>query len=439
LANALQNPGFETGDFSGWLVGGVHGPAGVGTGGQLISGTGYDNFFVVVHSGLFAAFAPIAALGNEQITLSQIISISPNTIYVVGYFVGAASLTMQPVGFNSDMDNTIVVNRKSLQLSGLGQLHPGGQPGDGVGRHASDMRRVYGIFESGPEDTSATVTYSIAGSDMSRAGFSFDDFLFNASVTDTIGLFRPGSPANTNTFFLRGTNTLGAPDLTIAGFGDPVDQPLAGDWNGDGITTIGVFRPNTPAGTNSLVLLDTNSLGPAVWIGTFGVAGDIPIVGDWDGNGTTTIGLFRPNSPTGTNTFLLWNRNTPGPPDITVEDVGTVGDKPIVGDWDGNGTTTIGLFRPNSPTGTNTFLLRNSNTPRPPDITIEGFGAPDDMPIAGKWGSTGGTTIGLFRPNAPTGTNTFFLRSTNTLGPPDITITGFGAVGDLPVAGHWTP
>src|SRR5215813_15614387 len=40
----------------------------------------------------------------------------------------------------------------------------------------------------------------------------------------------------------------------------------------------------------------------------------IPIVGDWDGNGTTTIGVYEPS----TASFFLRNRNTPGPADITI-------------------------------------------------------------------------------------------------------------------------
>src|SRR5215208_6762014 len=72
----------------------------------------------------------------------------------------------------------------------------------------------------------------------------------------------------------------------------------------------------------------------------------------------STIGLYRPNI----NTFYLRNSNTTGPPDITVP-FGANGDIPIVGDWNGDGTTTVGLFRP---TGA-TFYLRNTNSTGSPD------------------------------------------------------------------------
>jgi hypothetical protein len=53
----------------------------------------------------------------------------------------------------------------------------------------------------------------------------------------------------------------------------------------------------------------------------------------------------------------------------------------VVGDWDGNGTTTIGLYRPS----TNTYYLRNSNSYGAPDITIASWGAPGDIPVVGDW------------------------------------------------------
>ncbi len=92
-----------------------------------------------------------------------------------------------------------------------------------------------------------------------------------------------------------------------------------------------------------------------------------------------------------------------------------------------SGTDTIGLYRPS----TNTFFLRNSNTFGPPDLIIP-FGAPGDLPVVGDWDGNGTTTIGLYRPS----TNTFFLRNTNSFGPPDLIIP-FGAPNDLPVVGDW--
>jgi hypothetical protein len=57
---------------------------------------------------------------------------------------------------------------------------------------------------------------------------------------------------------------------------------------------------------------------------------------------------------------------------------GIPGDKPLVGDWDNNGTDTIGVYRGN------TFYLRNSNSVGFADMVFS-LGNPGDMPIAGDW------------------------------------------------------
>ena len=51
------------------------------------------------------------------------------------------------------------------------------------------------------------------------------------------------SPA-TQTFFLRNSNDSGPANLAF-GFGAAGDIPIKGDWNNDGVDTIGVYRPTT--------------------------------------------------------------------------------------------------------------------------------------------------------------------------------------------------
>jgi len=62
----------------------------------------------------------------------------------------------------------------------------------------------------------------------------------------------------------------------------------------------------------------------------FGAPGDLPVAGDWDGNGTTTIGVYRPS----TNVYYLRNTNSFDAPDLVIP-YGSPGDFPVVGDWDG--------------------------------------------------------------------------------------------------------
>jgi hypothetical protein len=75
--------------------------------------------------------------------------------------------------------------------------------------------------------------------------------------------------------------------------------------------------------------------------------------------------------------IFLKNDNSTGFADIALN-YGAPGDKPVVGDWDGDGDSTIGIYRNGS------FYLRNSNTIGFADIVF-GLGNPADMPIAGDW------------------------------------------------------
>ena len=80
---------------------------------------------------------------------------------------------------------------------------------------------------------------------------------------------------------LKNTNTPGPADLTY-GFG-PGGQgwlPLAGDWNGDGVDTVGVYVPST----GTWFLRNSSSAGPADLTFVYGAPGMTPVVGNWDGN-----------------------------------------------------------------------------------------------------------------------------------------------------------
>ncbi len=96
----------------------------------------------------------------------------------------------------------------------------------------------------------------------------------------------------------------------------------------------------------------------------------------WDG--IDTISLYKPNK----STWYIHNTNS----DWTIadSDVGQFqygsGDSintPVVGDWDGNGTTTIGVYQPDN----SIWSLRNSNSAGAPDITPFAFGSPNSTPL----------------------------------------------------------
>jgi hypothetical protein len=66
-------------------------------------------------------------------------------------------------------------------------------------------------------------------------------------------------------------------------FGMEDDIPVTGDWDGDGVDEVGVFRPSTHKWF--LVAKDPEKEDPAVaYSFYFGEEDDIPVGGDWDGD-----------------------------------------------------------------------------------------------------------------------------------------------------------
>jgi hypothetical protein len=153
-----------------------------------------------------------------------------------------------------------------------------------------------------------------------------------------IGIYRNG------VWYLRNSNTGGNADTTFRYGNTAGDIPVVGDWNGDGIDTIGVYRSGV------FYLRNSNTNGIADLAFTYGQPGDIPVVGDWVGIGTDTIGIYRKG------VFYLRNSNTGGIADLTFGYGNIAGDIPVVSDWAGSGKDTIGVYR------NGVFYLRNSNT-----------------------------------------------------------------------------
>ena len=218
-------------------------------------------------------------------------------------------------------------------------------------------------------------------------------------------------------FYLRNSNTAGPADITLQ-YGPVGAIPIVGDWDGNGTTTIGVYDPNT----QTFYLRNSNTPGDADITIRYGPPGAVPIVGDWDGNGSTTIGVYVHS----TTTFYLRNSNTAGFADLTIQ-YGPQGVTPIAGDWDGDGTTTIGVYD----SGTAVFYLRNSNTPGFADLTLR-YGPTGATPVVGDWDSNGTVTLGVFTP----GDRTFYLRNTNNQGFADLTVQ-YGPSIQTPLAGNW--
>jgi len=272
---------------------------------------------------------------------------------------------------------------------------------------------------------------------------------WNPSSTTTVkmpaakvGIFRQGF------FWVLDSNGSGAfegtgsgQDKAFAFGGLSGDVPVTGDWNGDGHTKAGIYRPST--GT---WLLDFN--GNGVFDGTAGgdrvyqfggVTGDVPVVGDWNGSGTSKVGVFRSG--------FLWVLDTNGngvfdSGDSTYAFGGLAGDLPVVGDWSGNGTSKIGLWRTGPGQGYEWVLDYNGNgvmdnvNQAGGDKGFYYGGVTGDVPVVGDWNGDGTSKVGVFRYGY------YWVLDYNGNHqfdgvPPDLAFAFGGISGDVPVVGRW--
>jgi hypothetical protein len=173
---------------------------------------------------------------------------------------------------------------------------------------------------------------------------------------ETPGLYRRSD----GYVYLRNSNSEGVADISFY-FGDPGDLPLSGDFNADGCDTVSIYRPSRQEFhvINTLGSSD-GGLGSAEYTFSFGNPGDKPFVGDFDGDGVDTVGLHRES------TGLVYFRNSNSTGIAESEFIyGDPGDKLVAGDWDGNGTDTVGVYRPSS----GDFFVKLSNEQGVADAT----------------------------------------------------------------------
>jgi N-acetylmuramoyl-L-alanine amidase len=166
-------------------------------------------------------------------------------------------------------------------------------------------------------------------------------------------------------------------------WGQAGDLPVVGDWDGDGIHTVGVVRPSASVGSNHFLLRNTDGSVADFWYGAYG---ERPVVGDWNGDGVWTPGAVR------SGLWRLRNSNTAGAADVTFQ-FGRSGDRYLTGDWDGDGDFTPAVQR------AGTFWFRNAATTGPSNLHLR-YGRVEDVGFVGDWNGDGTWTPGVLRDGA---------------------------------------
>jgi len=237
---------------------------------------------------------------------------------------------------------------------------------------------------------------------------------------DTVSLYDDAQ----GLFRIRNVNATGAvEDVFSLGPAGRGLLPLAGDWDGDGTSTTGLYDPATGRFRLTNRIHPTTAQAEIQFAWRPAKAPLFPVAGDWDGDGKDTIGLYEPK----TGRFYLRNANSAGAPGVVPLGRPDTGWLPVAGDWFGDDADGVGLYDPASGTFTLVALMRRA---RPQPFV---FGPPGLRPIVGDWDKDGIDTIGLHDPM----TGATLLRNDNSTGDPDVSFTVGGAGGFATVVGDW--
>jgi Glycosyl hydrolase family 26 len=203
-------------------------------------------------------------------------------------------------------------------------------------------------------------------------------------------------------------------------FGNPGDIPFMGDWDGDGVATPGLYRQSD----GFVYLRNSNTQGVANTTFFFGNPGDYPLIGDFNNDGKDTVSIFRSSEA---KVYIVnklgQNGGGLGKADFSYS-FGNPGDKPFVGDFNGNGQSTVGLYR----TSTGFVYFRNTLNTGIAHLSFF-YGNPGDVILAGDWDGDGDDTVAVYRPS----TSRVYVNLQNAAGNADYTLW----VGSFPHAVTW--
>lgn len=218
-------------------------------------------------------------------------------------------------------------------------------------------------------------------------------------------LKRTGTP-----IFYLDYNADSTPDRAV-GYGAATDIGLVGDFDGDTITDLAVYRDGT-----WFIDYFNDSIADRVVVFGGPPTTDAPIVSDFNADGKADIGVYRNNG--------VWylDFNLDGVPDRISLLGGAAGDVPVVADFNGDGSGDRAIYRQGQ------WYVDYDWNGTAEAVYILG-GAPQDVPLAADFNNDGLADLVIFRDGV-------WYTDIDRNGTAD-QIRFYGAAGDRPLVGYF--
>jgi hypothetical protein len=341
-----------------------------------------------------SSFSPTDGAANAQFGYS--VAIDEQLIAVGSPFSTVGGNSYQGAGYAFVRSGTTWTQLTKL-IAGDGT--PADQNGFGIGISGSTIITGANQDNVGGNSHQGSA-YLFQANPSGKTPFDFD----GDGKTD-IGIFRPAR----GEWWINRSST----GVTFsAQFGLSTDQIAPVDFTGDGKADIALFRPST----GFWFILRSEDF--SFYSFPFGAAGDIPAPADYDGDGTSDAAVFRPSTA---NWFILSSSGG-----TTIKTFGANGDQPVPADYDGDGKADLAIFRANAPNGAEWWHQKSSN-----GLTSAlQFGISTDKAVVGDYTGDGKVDIAFFRPSTGFW---FILRSEDF----SFYSFPFGASGDIPAPGDY--